>query len=190
MPAGTTAPTPSPAEALPDGRLVREHLNGRDEAFGLLYRRYYDRVVEWSERRTSDPVLAEDVAQDTMVRVLEYAESFDQDRPMGPWLKTIAHRVLITRLQDQPDSDGSFEDQYDDEGECDPLLDSVELQPTLEQVLEQMSDRQQVALHLRYVRDWSVDHVADFFGLNRNACNQLMFRARKSARREFERVVS
>lgn len=177
-----------PLTEVPDGELVREHLEGRDEAFAVLYRRYNDRLIGWFVRRTGDRVLSEDLAQDTMVRVLKYEDSFDQDRPMWPWLKTTAYRVMVNHLEDSPDDDESFEDQYEDEGEPDPLLASVEERPALERVLGQLSERHQTALSLRYVRGWSPDDVAEFFGMTRNACNQLMYRARNAARREYDRV--
>lgn len=177
-----------PLAEVADGELVRKHLAGRDEAFEVLYRRHHDRLVGWFVRRTGDRVLAEDLAQDTMVRVLKYGDSFDQDRPMWPWLKTTAYRVMVNHLEDAPDRDESFEDQYEDEGEPDPLLSSIEERPALERVLGQLSERHQTALSLRYVRGWSPDDVADFFGVTRNACNQLMHRARHAARREYDRV--
>lgn len=177
-----------PLDEVPDGELVREHLEGHDEAFAVLYERYNDRLIGWFVRRTGDRVLAEDLAQDTMVRVLKYEDSFDQDRPMWPWLTTTAYRVMVNHLEYTPDNDESFEDQYEDEGEPDPLLASVEERPALERVLKQLSERHQTALSLRYVRGWSPDDVAEYFGMTRNACNQLMYRARNAARREYDRV--
>ncbi len=185
--ASTERPSPSQAE-MPDGLLIAEHLEGSDEAFEILYRRYNDRLVGWFVRRLDDRALAEDLAQDTMVRVLKYADSFDQDRPMWPWLKTTAHRVMVNHLQNRPDDDKSLEDQYEDEGEADPLLSSVEERPALERVMRALSERHRTALSLRYVRGWSPGDIADYLGMTRNACNQLMYRARNAARREYERI--
>lgn len=173
-----------------DGALVRQHLQGRDGAFEILYRRYNDRLVGWFVRRLDDRMLAEDLAQDTMVRVLKYADSFDQDLPMWPWLKTTAHRVMVNHLEDRADDDESFEDQYEDEGELDPRMVSMDERPGLERVMRQLSERHRAALSLRYVRGWSPDDVADFLGLTTNACNQLVYRARNAARREHERLFA
>lgn len=171
-----------PAAERTDTQLVADYLGGEGRAFDVLYRRYFEQIVEWLVRWTDDPALAEDLAQDTMVRVLRYADSFDQDRPLEPWLKTIAERVLITHQRNHHDGE-PLDDQYEDEGEHDDRLHGIELRPTVDRILKRLCDRHQVALHLRYIRDWSSRHVADFLTLNPNACNQLVFRARRSARK-------
>ncbi len=173
-----------------DGALIRQHLQGRDGAFEILYRRHNDRLVGWFVRRLDDRVLAEDLAQDTMVRVLKYADSFDQDLPMWPWLKTTAYRVMVNHLQNRPDDDKSLEDQYEDEGEPDLRMASMDDRPALERVLRQLSGRHQIALSLRYLRGWGPRDVADFFDMTTNACNQLMYRARNAARREYEELFA
>src|SRR5688500_2534339 len=84
-----------------DGELIREHLGGAQGAFDLLYQRYFPRLVRYCIRSARDRSTAEDVAQEALVRALVHLHRFDVDRPLWPWLKTIASRVLIDHARDR-----------------------------------------------------------------------------------------
>lgn len=172
-----------------DGTLVEAYLDGDRDALETLCRRHRQRIVWFCRRRTDDPQLAEDLAQEVMIRCVENIEDFDTSRPLWPWLRTIARNIVIDhhrRTDDAPELDPDLGDVRDGEVALTIRLDRIEEQDLLGPVLAQLPDRQRTALELRYRQDWSREEVADYFDITINACDQLLHRARGNAREHYE----
>lgn len=90
-------PTGSGAlESLPDEALARRVQNGDDEAWGVLYVRSYDYLVAFAESlgRTRD--VAEDLAQETLMRAWQHRNRYNPSYPYRGWLRTILRRLSTT----------------------------------------------------------------------------------------------
>ncbi len=84
-------PDPSKAESsLSDTELLRLHLDGDQEAFGVLVRRYRRELFNFLARFTGDLAMAEDVFQETFLQLHLSGGTFDLSRRLKPWLFTIA----------------------------------------------------------------------------------------------------
>lgn len=174
-----------PVEASADGTLVQLHLNGHGDAFAALYREYFARLVRLCRARTGDLATAEDLAQEALLRALNHMDRFQVDRPMWPWLKTIAIRLTIDySRQRRPEP---CEDPCEGRSVTDDTG-WLEEGPILNEALAGLPARQRVALQLRYLDDWSPAEAAAALGLTRPAFDQLLFRARGKLRTEYRRV--
>lgn len=171
----------------PDSVLVQEHLGGRREAFDLLYRRYFPRLVRLGTRLTKDPAAAEDIAQETLVRAHEQLERFDLSRPMWPWLKTIATRLLIdharVRARELPMEDSGALNSHGAEHGWN------EEREVLAEALSKLPPRQQTAVALRYLEDWDGAQAAEFLGLSGLAFRQILHRAKRKLHTEYRKIA-
>lgn len=171
---------------LSDGALVHAALADDDEAFGVFYRRFHPRLVRLVLRKTGDRLLAEDVAQETIVRALDRLDTFDRTRPLWPWLKVIATNLAIDAGRKKSREVGW---EPDDATVPAREMPSCEDGMLLAQALSKLPDRQRVAVSLRYLQDWESAEAASFLGLSIPAFEQLLFRARKKLRVEYGRVA-
>jgi RNA polymerase sigma-70 factor (ECF subfamily) len=89
----------NPWEALADRQLVAQALGGRPDAYGELVRRYQAAVYSVAFRLVGERQEALDVAQDAFVRAFHTLDTFDQERPFGPWIGRIATNVALAGLQ-------------------------------------------------------------------------------------------
>ena len=80
-------------------RLLSAARKGDAASFGELYRLYLADVRDFCARRISDPIRAEDLAQDTFIRAYEKITSFRRDAAFWPWLSTIARNLCIDELR-------------------------------------------------------------------------------------------
>lgn len=92
----------SPAELpvpVPEERsLVERVLRGETEAFGALVDSHLERAYRVAYRLLGHREDAEDVVQDALLSALEKLDSFDLERPFGPWLQRIVvNRALNAR---------------------------------------------------------------------------------------------
>lgn len=114
-----------PMTALSDQELIRAYLHGEESAFEFLMRRYLPLIFRFVSRLVQDPALAEDVTQETFIRVWKKASSFHPDRSFKSWLFTIAKHAAFDAMKKKKPmlfselntSEGelSFEESLEDE---------------------------------------------------------------------------
>jgi len=78
-----------------DSVCVRRVLNGEQYAFDEIVRSYEQRVFSLLFMMTRDRSGAEEVAQDAFLRAYANLQKYDPQRPLYPWLATIAARLGI-----------------------------------------------------------------------------------------------
>jgi len=81
---------PKTESGLSDTELLRLHLEGDQDAFGVLVRRYRRELFNFLARFTGDAAMAEDVFQETFLQLHLSGGTFDLSRRLKPWLFTIA----------------------------------------------------------------------------------------------------
>jgi RNA polymerase sigma-70 factor (ECF subfamily) len=82
-----------------DEALIAAHRTGDSAAFGELVRRYADSLLGYLVRMIGDRQHAEDVFQETFIRVHAHAGRFCDDGRFKTWLFTIATRRSIDLLR-------------------------------------------------------------------------------------------
>ncbi|NLN76170.1 MAG: RNA polymerase sigma factor [Armatimonadetes bacterium] len=70
--------------------------SGDRQAFDAIVERYRDRMVSFAYRMVGNAELAQDVAQETFVRVYKSAGTFRDDGRLSPWLYRIASNVCLS----------------------------------------------------------------------------------------------
>ena len=105
--------TDATSTSVTDEALVAAVARGDERALGMLYDRYAASIYSLALRITGDRLTAQEVAQDTFVRLWKYAKDFDRERgAFGAWLFAIARRrsldVLRGRQRQAKIADGTF----------------------------------------------------------------------------------
>jgi RNA polymerase sigma-70 factor (ECF subfamily) len=88
-----------PWRAVTGAELIARFRAGDESAVRDLYREYGSAMLAIARRIVGDRSLAEEVTQQAFLQAWRAAASFDPDRPLGPWLHTIARRVAIDVLR-------------------------------------------------------------------------------------------
>jgi RNA polymerase sigma-70 factor (ECF subfamily) len=89
----------TPTRELTDGELAARVADGDRDAAGILIQRYQAMVRAFLLRLCVRNDVADDLAQDTFIRMLQYADRYDSSYPMKTWLLTIARRLWINHLR-------------------------------------------------------------------------------------------
>lgn len=162
---------------LDDESLLRLIANAHEEALGELYDRYGRLVYSVAYRATADPHLAEEITQDTFLRVWQRAESFDsRSGKVASWLASIArHRAIdlyrrnrarragfIDASEDLSDFDFEWRDESQN------IERDVEISQSRARVqwaLSQLPEEQRQALALAYFRGMTQEQIAQALAL-------------------------
>jgi RNA polymerase sigma-70 factor, ECF subfamily len=86
---------PAPGEPS-DSVLLRRHVAGDPDAFGLLFRRHKDRLWAVALRITCDPDDAADALQEAMISAFRRAGGFRGESEVTTWL----HRIVVNAALD------------------------------------------------------------------------------------------
>src|ERR671915_1041876 len=84
---------------LPDADVVGLAQQGRDAAFRELVRRYERPVFSLVYRMVRDRELAEDLSQETFIKVLNHIDRYRPEFKLSSWLFKIANNVAIDHLR-------------------------------------------------------------------------------------------
>jgi RNA polymerase sigma-70 factor (ECF subfamily) len=79
----------------PDAQLVQRAKHGDSEAFGLLYHRYFDRLLRFTGVRLGSREDAEDATQATFLRIAMALPRCRDDTQFASWVFTIARNVVV-----------------------------------------------------------------------------------------------
>lgn len=77
--------------------LIKRAQQGDASALAELLREHYTFLFKYLIKATMDPALAEELAQDTMVRCMEKIGAYNGASSFSSWLITIATRLYIDR---------------------------------------------------------------------------------------------
>jgi RNA polymerase sigma-70 factor (ECF subfamily) len=88
-----------PGEQPPDAELLRRHVNGDADAFGMLFTRHKDRLWAVAVRTMGDAEEAADALQDAMISAFRQAASFRGDSAVTTWLHRIVVNACLDRLR-------------------------------------------------------------------------------------------
>lgn len=157
------------AAAKSDARLVEESRAGRQKSFGVLVQRYERRLLRVIGRFIRDPDLAEDLAQETFIRVYEKLDQFDSSRRFGPWLFRVGVNLTLDHLRKKKRRGwiGLFSEQPTpfaegrsyDPGEVDPREAADQCQE-VRFVLDQIAEKYRTVLVLRDLENFSTSEIA------------------------------
>lgn len=86
---------------LPDSLLVSNYLKGNTNAFTILIHRYKSRIYTSIYLLVKDKYLAEDIFQETFIKVLDKLNSgnYTEEGKFLPWAMRIAHNLCIDHFR-------------------------------------------------------------------------------------------
>ncbi len=147
------------------------------ETFELHYQRAFDRhwhdVFRFLLAWTNDWAAAEDLAQDTYLRLWQHRGSIDWERPILPWLFVAGRRLATSRFHALRRNmlSRSAEPSFDEAIRARWL--------DVRAAMARLSPLERTALLLTAVEGWSYTEVAEALGTSDGALRAAVSRARE-----------
>ena len=171
--------------ALSDTELVELSLTEL-EAFGELVRRHQDFVYGAALRIVRNPVMAQDVAQETFVRAHRALPGFRGQAQVRSWLYRIATNLALNAVQRRREY--PTDDIPDRPTRRDPATatESLALRRELEEAIAELPEKLREPLVLREFDGMSYQEIADTLGLPINTVRTRILRGRRALRGRME----
>lgn len=180
--------------------LLAKGIKGDRSAFGALYERHKKRIFASCFKMMHDPSLAEEMTQETFVKLLRGAEKFDGRARFTTWLTRVAMNVCLSKLRaeklrrhaslDAPTKDREHGRGVDLEQQRELSLGSrVEAEEDvgrLRAALATLDPEQRVVLLLADSHGRSYESIAAVMGVAVGTVKSRLFRARVALREAME----
>jgi RNA polymerase sigma-70 factor, ECF subfamily len=150
------------------------------QGISAVFDRYYPEVFRFVRYRLNDETIAEDIASDVFVRLLEATKAGRGPQTnLKAWLLATASHIVTDHLRRnyrRPTDD--LPETFPD-GNPGPSTDfeHKERDRHLKNALSTLTDEQQTVLTLRFNQSYSLEETASLMQKNVNAIKQLQFRA-------------
>jgi len=188
-----TEPRPALAE-LGDSELVASFLAGEKRAFTELANRYHVRLLNFVYRTIGDRDRAEDLVQETFIRVYRHLHRFDQTKKFSTWVYTIAGNlaknelrnrsrnplVLFQTIKKNWDTDHRPLEWEDNTYRPDDLFRKRHLKAMVEDVVGKLPEHHRTVFVLRELQGKTYEEISEITGVNLGTVKSRLNRARNN----------
>ena len=163
-----------------DRDLILRSRRGDRDAFGELVTRYQFGVFNVCYRMTNERREAEDLAQETFLRVFSRLGQFDLEREFGPWVRRAAANLCLNHLESQRVTVGLNEEQdADDRSQPETVIEVRERSEEIRLALISLPANYRAVVELRHYQELSYQEIADELNIPISDVKSHLFRARK-----------
>jgi len=180
--------------------LVRRCLAGDEKAYRELVEMYQGQVHSVVFRMVRSREDAQDLTQETFVRMFRALDRYDLQRPFAAWLFTIASRLAIDHIrrrkvtpisltQREAGSDDEYEIEIEDSGlKPDEFTTRNEEERRTESLIQSLPPHYRIVVILRHQQDLSYEEIAESLHLPLGTVKARIHRARELLKTKIERM--
>lgn len=168
-----------------DEKIINQIIAGDSNAFSVLVDRYKDLVFTLSLKMLKNREEAEEVAQDTFIKVFKSLSKFKGDSKFSTWIYKVTYNSCLDRLKKNKKEQLKVAiDEYTEHQvkTIDNALENMveeERQQAIKACLELLPPDDSFLLTLYYFEGQSLDEIAKVVGLTANNVKVKLFRSRK-----------
>ena len=165
-----------------DGDLVSEALDGSDEAYAELVRRYQDLLYRHAERMAGSPDEAEDIVQLAFIKAYRNLATCQNPDHVGAWMYRITANACKDHLKSRR-SDGVAIDDVPglagEDGDPERALEQLDLRSRIDSALRRLPVDQREAFVMKHVEGMSYQEMGELLGVSVPALKMRVHRARE-----------
>jgi RNA polymerase sigma factor (sigma-70 family) len=166
-----------------DAQLMKSIVQGDEQAFELLYHRFYGRLFRFVARVTGRSELIEEIINDTFYVVWTKASTYNEQCRLSTWIFGIAFNKARQSLRNAcleklVSLDDTEEEAHDQAVQYDGYL-QMETDNWLDFALGCLSPEQRAVIELTYYQELHYSEIAELMGCSENTVKTRMHYARK-----------
>ncbi len=163
-----------------DDRLARLVAEGDEQAFAILYQRYYQRLYRYCRSLLHNDADAQDALQAAWTGAYTALRERRRDAPMRPWLYRIAYNESISIMRRWRPDVALLEVNETPTASAEQIAAERARLALLMSDLRELTERQRGALVMRELGGLAHEEIAVAFGISVGAAKQTIFEARAS----------
>jgi RNA polymerase sigma-70 factor (ECF subfamily) len=186
---------------LDDAAVMLRVQAGDDSAFDYLVEKFRRPIVSFMFRMAHNQGVAEELAQETFLRVYRSRQTYAAEAKFSTWLYRIATNLAVNHARDSRNEKSAVSlDEPDTE--TGQTLDVADARPSIEQDIvrrermaairkhvEELPERQRIAVLMHKYQDLDYREIARVLKLSESATKSLLFRAYETLREKLKDFV-
>ena len=177
-----------------DEQLIAKALNGSEQAWLTLVKRYEKRLYNYALRMSGSPDDAMDILQNVFLSVYRNLDSYRGDGKFVSWLFRIASFRATDFFRKKNFKVGSLEDEdeiLDDAAHNQPdvSLDSVQGNHGIMKIMAKLSAEQRHVVELKFFQNFTFDEISGQLGISPNTAKTRLYAALKHMRAQPELIT-
>ena len=166
--------------------LIKDCLNNNRLAQKMLYEKYCKAMYTVAYRITSDFETANDVLQESFVKIFQNLSGFRQESSLGAWIKTIVVRTALSKLRKknimEPIESANLNDWVD-------WGDYLEVE-YLEKAIQSLPEGYRTVFVLIEVEGFTHKEVAELLGITTGTSKSQLYYAKKNLRKIISELLN
>jgi len=186
-----------------DEELMLACQKGDSKALDKLYKRYYQRIYSFIRRYVNDNDKAQDILQETFLRVFNWREKYAPTAKFASWLYRIARNLCIDEKRRywnrmvELDSQAGLDENSQGPIEVEPekgfnpreALDDSDRMETIRSAIESLSEEQRDVIVLNKYQGLSYQEIGEVLGISTESVKQRAYRAHLKLREMLEPLL-
>jgi RNA polymerase sigma-70 factor (ECF subfamily) len=177
-----------------DEEIAKEVQGGSVQAFGVLMKRYEDKLLRYARRFVSDGADMQDLVQDVFIKAYSNIKSFDINRKFSPWIYRIAHNEFVNAIKKKVrerifsfDLDVLLPHQVRDQKVAN-AIDNDDLRKMLDKCLNKIEAKYREPLVLYYFEELDYKEIAEILKMPISTVGIRLQRGREALKKIVEKM--
>lgn len=168
-----------------DQHYIDKILQGETNAFAVLVNRYKDMIFTLALKMVKNREEAEEVAQDTFIKIYSSLSKFKGDSKFSTWIYKIAYNTCLDRLKKSKKEDSNISiDEFSAHliktmDNALSALEEKERKQTIQKCLNLLPSDENFLLTLFYFDDQNLEEIGKIMNISANNAKVKLFRSRQ-----------
>jgi RNA polymerase sigma factor (sigma-70 family) len=170
--------------------LIDRILAGEERCYADLVDQYKSYAFTIALKIVNDRSEAEEVAQDAFVKAYNYLRNFNRTARFSTWLYRIVFNTAISYKRKNKLVTEAIDNKHVENPErADAGMERNDKTVYINRALKKLNDADQLAIQLFYIKEFSLEEVADLMGQNVNTIKVRIHRARQRLADELKMML-
>ncbi len=178
-----------------DEELAKMVQEGDKDKFGILMKRYSQKLFRYGKKFLANEDNIEDVVQDVFIKTYQNINSFDISQKFSPWIYRIAHNTYINAIKKQSsgplylfDFDTILSHTIVGEDLAVKEREQKEIKELVERGLSQMEPKYREILVLYYLEDFSYKEISEILQVPVGTVGVRIMRAKEVLKEKYKEL--
>ncbi|MBL7851532.1 MAG: sigma-70 family RNA polymerase sigma factor [Cyclobacteriaceae bacterium] len=171
-----------------ENELIDQVLAGKEEAYARLVNHYQSYAYTIALKILNNRPEAEEAAQDGFIKAFHYLKSFNRKARFSTWLYRIIFNTAISYKRKHKAVLESL-DHHDRGAVSADALEAQDKGVYIARAMEHLNEADRLAIQLFYIREFSLEEVAEMTGQQVNTLKVRVHRARQRLADELTRIL-
>ncbi len=173
-----------------ENQLIDRILAGEEALYATLVNRYKSYAYTIAFKVVNNRSEAEEAAQDGFIKAFRYLRTFNREAKFSTWLYRIVFNTAVSYKRKNRQQFQSIENSIIEYHErADREMEKDDKQIFVAKAIDKLSDADRVAVQLYYIKEYSLEEVAEMLGQNINTLKVRVHRARQRLADELKKML-